>query len=186
MSIPQGSLAPGGRRPVAGFTLLEILIAAVILAVLSAFAIPAYSSYVVRGQRASAKNALLQVAQSMERAYTGGIWVAGTFKPGGVYPSSLSAVGGTTSCVALAPIDATAHYSYCIELTVSTAATPIPAPAGGYLLSAIPCGSSAGLCPANANNSFADAQCGILSLDNAGTKYAQGANGPLATACWQK
>ena len=53
-----------------GFTMLEILIAVVVVAILAAIAIPSYSAYLVRGQRAAAKAALQQAAQFMERNYT--------------------------------------------------------------------------------------------------------------------
>ncbi len=56
-------------RRQAGFTLVELMVAVAIVGVLSGLAYPAYSSYVVRTQRASAITCLSEMAQFMERVY---------------------------------------------------------------------------------------------------------------------
>lgn len=53
-----------------GFTLLELMIVVVVVAILAAIAIPNYQSYMVRTRRATAAVCLLEIAQSMERFYT--------------------------------------------------------------------------------------------------------------------
>lgn len=53
-----------------GFTLIELIVVMVILAILAAIAIPNYTEYVLRGRRADAKAALLQLAQWQERRRT--------------------------------------------------------------------------------------------------------------------
>lgn len=56
-------------RPVTqhGFTLVEILVVVVIVAVLAAIALPNYQRYIQRGHRAQARAGLLQAAHWMER-----------------------------------------------------------------------------------------------------------------------
>ena len=53
-----------------GFTLIELIIAIAILAIIIGIAIPSYTQYVLKSGRADAKNALMQSAQSLERCYT--------------------------------------------------------------------------------------------------------------------
>ena len=52
-----------------GFTLVELMIVIVIVAVLAAVALPAYDRYVVRTYRTAAQTDLLGYAQAMEKEY---------------------------------------------------------------------------------------------------------------------
>ncbi len=53
-----------------GFTLLEVMIVAVIIAILAAVAVPSYREFVVRAHRADARAVLAQVLQLQERVFT--------------------------------------------------------------------------------------------------------------------
>jgi prepilin-type N-terminal cleavage/methylation domain-containing protein len=53
----------------AGFTLIELMIAVTIVAILVGIAIPSYRSYVVRGQLQDGVNALAAMRANMERFY---------------------------------------------------------------------------------------------------------------------
>jgi type IV pilus assembly protein PilE len=55
---------------VRGFTLIEVMVTVAIVGILAAVAIPAYSSYVIKGHRSNAKAILMESAQFMERYYT--------------------------------------------------------------------------------------------------------------------
>jgi type IV pilus assembly protein PilE len=53
-----------------GFTLIEVLIAVAIVAILAAIAYPSYQSSLIKGRRADAQMALQGLAQAMERHMT--------------------------------------------------------------------------------------------------------------------
>ena len=55
---------------VCGFTMIELMIVVVIMALLLSIAIPAYQGYVLRANRAEGKNFLLRVQAAQERLYT--------------------------------------------------------------------------------------------------------------------
>ena len=52
-----------------GFTLIELVVAMTIVAILASVALPAYTGYVARARRADARTQLLQVDQFMQRFY---------------------------------------------------------------------------------------------------------------------
>ncbi len=53
-----------------GFSLIELMIAVAVAAIIAAVAYPSYTSYVVRGKRTECRAALLQTMQQQERYYT--------------------------------------------------------------------------------------------------------------------
>ncbi|UOD33640.1 type IV pilin protein [Massilia violaceinigra] len=59
-----------GRRRSGGFTLIELMIACVVVGVLSAIAYPSYTQHVLKSHRSTAKAILSEQAQYMERYYT--------------------------------------------------------------------------------------------------------------------
>ena len=96
-----------------GFTLLELMIACAIVAILAAIAYPSYNSSVQKSRRAEAKSALLGVASQMERWSTEkGTYATATLGTGGVfadhsensyYNLSLANLTATTYTVRAAP-----------------------------------------------------------------------------------
>lgn len=56
------------RRRAGGFTLLELMIAGVIVAILATIALPSYSRYVLRANRAVARGVLIDLAAKEEVA----------------------------------------------------------------------------------------------------------------------
>jgi len=163
------------RRHSSGFTLIEIMVAVALVAILASIAIPSYSAYVIRGQRAAAKAALEQAAQFLERNYT----ISGCYS----FTDVTGCNGGPGTAVALpatyAPNDGLAAYVIALG--------PLPAgaaPGQGFSVTATPCGT-AGSCPNGSRTTFADPDCDVLTLNNIGAKTASGTigvNNP--DVCW--
>lgn len=162
-----------------GFTLIELMVAVAVVAILAAIAIPSYSAYVTRGQRAAAKAALQQAAQYLERNYT----------TTGCYNFTVACTGATAVATVLTPSNAPTDgglYTYALTVTYPTSAT---VPLGqGFLLAATPCGT-AGNC--TGGSTFTDSTCGILLLDNTGQKGINVTGSPdyttaAVTSCWQR
>jgi len=74
-----------------GFTLLEVLIAVVIVGVLASIALPSYQNQIHKTRRSDAKSALVGAAGQMERYFTErGTYATATLgsASGAVYPST--------------------------------------------------------------------------------------------------
>ena len=69
-------------RRTRGFTLVELLVALAIMAIVSAVAIPIYTQYSIRTQRTNAEKDLMMCAQSMERLASRNFTYAGLVGPG--------------------------------------------------------------------------------------------------------
>lgn len=76
MESARPHLRPGGHRRLnmqrksqTGMTLMELIIVMIIVGILAAVAVPSYRAYVMRSQRADAKDALLAAATAQEKHY---------------------------------------------------------------------------------------------------------------------
>jgi type IV pilus assembly protein PilE len=154
-----------------GFTLIELMVAVILVAILAAIAIPSYSAYVTRGQRAAAKVGLAQAAQYLERNYT-------TYA---CYDYDTAA----TACAATAVLPPSLSSAPNDGGPASYALSVVwPAPIGqGFVLTATPCGDGGAACPGG-SKPFTDAECDKLTLDNTGAKTASGTLG--MNDCWNR
>lgn len=102
-------------RPVGGFTLIELMITVVVIAILGAIAYPSYTSYVQRGQRSSAQQLMADIANKEQqylldaKTYTAALDSTGL---------NMAADGWT--CTAASCTNA----RYAVTVVVDNAATP--------------------------------------------------------------
>jgi len=109
---------------VAGFTLIDLLIAMVIVAILTAIAIPSYQSYIQQSRRADAKTALLDLAAREERYLT-------------LNPAGYTNVAANLSYATPFPVALFSGTTQDYQLSVANAT------ATSYLLQAVPQGNQA-------------------------------------------
>jgi type IV pilus assembly protein PilE len=144
MSNSQG----GNQR---GFTLLELMIVVVVIAILTAIALPNYTKYVQRTRRSDGQSALLNAQQAEEKFF----YRCNRYgSMGEIYGTAAPTCGDPF--VAGTAVDSPQKY-------YSVAISNIPvAPAIGYTLSATP------------QNAQANDPCKVLSVDNTGLRKATG------------
>ena len=129
-----------GRRA-HGFTLIELMIAIVIVGILAAIALPVYQQYVLRTHRTEAKAILMETAQFLERYYTTNHTYVGAAVLSGVSPKGASgagvrytiafSAGPTASAYTLRAVPANAQTSdACGALTLSNTGAQTPTTLG--------------------------------------------------------
>lgn len=142
-----------------GFSLIELMIVVVILAVLAAIAVPNYQEYLLKSGRSEGQAKLLEVMQMQQRFYS----------QNQAYTTNLGAGGLGYAGVAANAAAPSEDGRYLITAAVCAAGIPI---AACVLLRAAPQGSQA-----------ADAKCSTLTINSRGVKGITGGTGTAAT-CW--
>jgi len=81
---------PCGRARTRGFTLIELMIVVVVIAILAAIAVPGYGSYMQRARRTDATRALTEAAAAMERYFSQNqtYAISSLGPPANVYPAT--------------------------------------------------------------------------------------------------
>ena len=95
----------------AGFTLIELMIAVVVIALLAMVAIPAYNDSVTKGRRADAKSSLSTAAARQEQF----------FMDNKTYTTDLTDIGFIGSATSVASLDG----NYTVSVATPTAGCPI-------------------------------------------------------------
>ena len=143
-----------------GFSLIELMIALVVIAILAGIGYPSYKEYVNRGKRSEGKSALMRAAQQMERYYS----------LNNCYPSNSAncgSAGSSAAALTAARISATSG-----EGTSSAYNMSVTTNAQDFTLTATPVAN------------FNDTRCGVLTITNTGAKGKSGTDS--LQDCWQK
>ena len=150
-----GNACPRITRVCRGFTLIELMVAVSVVAILSAIAIPSYQNSIRKARRPDAKSALLDLAARQERYYT----LNNKYTDGVTVPNSL---GYTLP----ANLGSAANPDYILSVVT-------PANGTGPTFSLI----------ATANGDQVNDSCGNYTLDNLGNQGNTGGTPPY-TGCW--
>jgi type IV pilus assembly protein PilE len=164
----QANYAPRPRHR--GFTLVELIVAMVILSILAAIAIPSYSQYVLKSHRTEAKAALMDAA-SLEERY---------FSTSNLYTNSALQLGyGVAGPPPSIPVGTGYYVISIIDVNppvAPTAAVPGGTPAN-FLITAV---------PAPGSMQVNDTACASFTITSAGVQTALNSGGADNTAnCWQ-
>jgi type IV pilus assembly protein PilE len=155
-----------GQARARGFTLIEMMITVVIIAILSAIAYPNYREHIARGKRAQAKASLAQAQQWLERHYSENYSYAKTADG-----TDINAAGGVFKTqFSTSPLPGEGAANYNIALTPNDKGT-------AYTLKAVRTGSMSG------------DRCGDYVVTHTGRKSVENYTGfsaalAAASACW--
>lgn len=159
---------PPHRGPLAaqaGFTLIELMIVAVVVAILASIAIPSYAEYIRRSNRASAKAAIAELLAKQESWRADRKTFATTLATLG-YP-----VNGSVSYLLRDGSATSSTTSAVYRLEMTTSAGP---PVSFDTVQAIPIGSQS------------QDKCGTLIVSALGARSVSGAaSGWDANRCWK-
>jgi type IV pilus assembly protein PilE len=148
------------RSKVAGFTLIELMITLMVIAIISAIAYPSYRSYVLRTQRTDAMTALLQLAAAQEKFYLQNNTYATNSLLDDAPPTGLG-IGGTEHGWYTLAIDA-ASDDCPLDTCWAARATPVAT-----------------------GPQKDDADCTLFTLDSTGVKGAKKGDADNTEKCWR-
>jgi len=158
-----GRQLPGQQR---GFTLLELVIAMAIAALIAAIAIPSYSTYIMKSRRSDAKTALLDMA-ALEEQY---------FSTNNTYTNSPANLGYGTATATPFPVCSNYYDITAITIVAATApanATSVGTPAS-YTITAQPIAGT---------TQAGDTSCASFTISSSGQQTATTSTGANTTTC---
>jgi type IV pilus assembly protein PilE len=162
------SMTQTRRSATRGFTLIELMITVAIIGILAAVAYPAYTGSILKGRRAEARAALMELLQQQERYLT----QTGSYM---TFAAGATGANGTTR--------AGSGQTIAFRTTSGTSATN-----SAYDLAAAACPAASGALALNecvelsAVPRRADADAGTLTLRSTGLRSCTGSK---TSVCWK-
>lgn len=111
------------KRP-HGFTLIELMIAIVVIGILATIAYPSYIESVRKSKRAEAKAALLEGAQALERHYSANMSYLSGSALAAVFTTAVPASGSQNYTIAVSGTPTATTYTLRATRTGSMASDP--------------------------------------------------------------
>jgi type IV pilus assembly protein PilE len=152
-----------------GFTLIEMMVAVAVVAILGAIAYPSYQEHIKKVKRAEGKSALLKAAQLEERFYTSnGRYTSTTAE----FTALMGGVNGSSVYSGENP--AAGNYAVTIATSALSGVNN-----QAYVLTATPNATAA------TGGPFVDPDCGNFTLSNTGVRAFSGtATTRAKELCW--
>ena len=145
------------KNNLAGFTLIELMIAVAIVAIVARLAYPAYTSHFTRAKRSAAESFMVTVANRQEQSM---------LNSRSYFPIATGAAAEWSAVNMTVPSEVSGNYT--ITVTSDNTSTP-----PSYTITAAPQGKQA----------TNDSSCGSLTYNYTGTKGTTG--GGSVANCWK-
>ena len=163
---------------IAGFSLIELVVVILVVALLAAIAIPSYQSQIRKSRRTDARTAVVDLAAreekyfSLNNSYTNSATNLG-YGTGATFPQNVGSGYYQVYVCPASTAGSTVSTTPCTAASATTTGT-------SYVVAAI---------PASGSTQANDSSCQYFAIDNTGTQFASassaGTGSDVSSTCWR-